>query len=792
MQNNVVRTVTVRGQSQGLDKVKADLEGVSSAQQKVGQTGEGMGQATERAAKRQLSAASNYDRMYERIDRLARITREYGRDLSIAERALNTGHISTERHAQTVAMLQQRYERLTVAEQGSRTQMTATTMAIDQQAGATMRLAAANDNLGGSTANIAAQFQDIGVTAAMGMNPVMIALQQGTQLSAVLNTMQNPVKGLGMALLSIVNPVSLATIGFVALTAAAIQFFTASNDNAKDATDALERHNEWLDKTLTGYEKIRDAADEVLEAASRMPEGVVVSDLKAGLQEQEEAAKRVEAQIVRNNSRLAETVTFLEQLRDAGRAAGDEGSPDVEAVIRAIELLSKLTVGVESTRKELDAAADAAARFIDSTEDEALKQLGRDALALVQQLMQVSAQADSTAEALRNIPNEIRIQISMRQTFDEAMGEIGDLYMDPRSRFDVARENLDAWALQAKGTAQTYSELVGFAGEYQRVLDSINAAEAKANEKSGAGRAREAEKLQRSYADLVRDSRQFIAEQELEVAALGLSAEATARLRFEQEMLNKAANDNIALTPEQRDEIGSLALEMASAEERTRRLAESYNLGRDTFKGFFADLRSNLREGMGLWDAFADAGGKALDRLLDRALDTAADQVWSALWKGLSGGLGGGATGGTWGNGLWGSAIFNAKGNIYSSPSLSSYSNQIHDTPRLFNFANGIGQFAEAGPEAIMPLGRDGHGRLGVRVAEQAASSATGGFSVTVINQGQPAAVQSVRQTKDEKGGVGLEVTLKPVVEGMIKESIAGGRMDGVMEAVYGVKRVPR
>src|SRR5215217_9053164 len=68
--------------------------------------------------------------------------------------------------------------------------------AIDEQAQALRRLAAANDNAAGSTANIAAQFQDIGVTAAMGMNPIMIALQQGTQLSAVLNTMQNPLKGL--------------------------------------------------------------------------------------------------------------------------------------------------------------------------------------------------------------------------------------------------------------------------------------------------------------------------------------------------------------------------------------------------------------------------------------------------------------------------------------------------------------------------------------------------------------------------------------------------------------------
>lgn len=75
-----------------------------------------------------------------------------------------------------------------------------------------------------NTANIAAQFQDIGVTAAMGMNPLLIAMQQGTQLSAILNTMERPLQGIAIAFRSILNPVSLLSIGFVALIAAGLQF----------------------------------------------------------------------------------------------------------------------------------------------------------------------------------------------------------------------------------------------------------------------------------------------------------------------------------------------------------------------------------------------------------------------------------------------------------------------------------------------------------------------------------------------------------------------------------------
>lgn len=71
---------------------------------------------------------------------------------------------------------------------------------------------------------------------------------------------------------------------------------------------------------------------------------------------------------------------------------------------------------------------------------------------------------------------------------------------------------------------------------------------------------------------------------------------------------------------------------------------------------------------------------------------------------------------------------FNAKGNVYDSPSLSAYSNSIVSTPTYFAFAKGAGLMGEAGPEAIMPLTRAPDGSLGVRAvgagASQSVSSA--------------------------------------------------------------------
>lgn len=106
--------------------------------------------------------------------------------------------------------------------------------------------AAANDNLNrvqATPANIAAQFQDIGVTAAGGLSPLLIALQQGTQLSAAFSGGAG-LGAIGAALKQVFSPVSLLTIGVVALIAYLIQlamgFFNA-DDEAKKLSATLDK-----------------------------------------------------------------------------------------------------------------------------------------------------------------------------------------------------------------------------------------------------------------------------------------------------------------------------------------------------------------------------------------------------------------------------------------------------------------------------------------------------------------------------------------------------------------------
>ncbi|WP_313508349.1 phage tail tape measure protein [Kosakonia sacchari] len=77
---------------------------------------------------------------------------------------------------------------------------------------------------------------------------------------------------------------------------------------------------------------------------------------------------------------------------------------------------------------------------------------------------------------------------------------------------------------------------------------------------------------------------------------------------------------------------------------------------------------------------------------------------------------------------------FNALGGVYDSPSLSAYSNGIYNSPQLFAFAQGAGVFAEAGPEAIMPLTRASDGSLGVRAVGSRVNGATSSGGAPQVN----------------------------------------------------------
>lgn len=112
--------------------------------------------------------------------------------------------------------------------------------------------------------------------------------------------------------------------------------------------------------------------------------------------------------------------------------------------------------------------------------------------------------------------------------------------------------------------------------------------------------------------------------------------------------------------------------------------------------------------------------------------------------------------------------IPNAKGGVYDSLSLSAYSGGVYDSPQMFAFAKGAGVFAEAGPEAILPLHRGPDGSLGVMAA--GAGGETGSPSITfggitqhiqVGGQADAATLADVRRAAEQGARDGYDLMLR-------------------------------
>lgn len=121
-----------------------------------------------------------------------------------------------------------------------------------------------------------------------------------------------------------------------------------------------------------------------------------------------------------------------------------------------------------------------------------------------------------------------------------------------------------------------------------------------------------------------------------------------------------------------------------------------------------------------------------------------------------------------------GSALASAKGNAFSGGNVIPMANGgIVNGPTLFPMANGAGLMGEAGPEAVMPLGRDSQGRLGVY---------GGGMNVTVNNNAAGVEVNP-RQTEE---GLTIDVVMANVAANVRR---GGNVVAEAFEQTYSVGR---
>jgi hypothetical protein len=690
--------------------------------------------------------------------------------------------------------------------------------------------AAANDNINrlqSTPGNIAAQFQDIGVTAAGGMSPLLIALQQGTQLSSA---MQGGVGNLLAGLRQLFNMTTVLTIGLVALVAAGLQMV------------------DWMSVAKTLITVVADGMDTLATAAESASEAIVYFGLVAAVA----FGPRILAAVLSLATTIGATLYGMIGRATVAMIVFASANPfgaiviAIGLVITAMSLLNDKFGGVfTSILKTVRAVANAILRFfmtafnsivtaaetvvngLTSAFSGIARMLGFDVTVgqidlsgfkfdtsanrdvvgdignfvsdtigsgadMLRGLMPKAAtpkgagasggaspqqsEAERQAKAYEELTKRAQERINsltdetMALGMTEAAGArflaqqellrnaaSQGITLDVKRREELMRlgeamasaqvdkavaEQTRAYQEQIRELEQQ-SELIGLTGRqlvetaaFQQLLNdavSVGKIDLKnmneemrkhillLRERAGNIAAQsEANRTAEFTADFTRNLELQTAAMERSRGEIGLTGAALTAYRIESDLLNRAARENIELTPEYVESVRQQAARFGELTEQVRLQQQRFDDARESLRGFFGDMVSGLQQGQSVWETFGNAVMNVVNRIINRLLDLAVDQAFNSLLN-LAANFGSsGSSGGGGGSNSASKSGDNSKsgGSVKEFAKGGAFTNGIYSDPTVFKFAKGgsFGVMGEAGPEAVMPLKRGSDGSLGVRV----------------------------------------------------------------------------
>ena len=611
-----------------------------------------------------------------------KLEKESARYAVAATNAVITGNASQEEALRKLMLLEQQHNAQLAAA------INATKPAIaanDNLAQSYKRVAAANDNASHNVSNLAAQFQDIAVTSAMGMSPLQIALQQGTQISAVLGPMgaAGAVKGLGAAFLSILNPVSLVVIGLVAAAAAAIQYVMSLTDNTKKTEAALKAHAQAVSSLKEAYGEAAGGAREYLSETKNMATalagiakiklgdvfktqvkelvegGKLIQPATDGIQSQMRKVQQslnLETDIKKRGVLFDELEQLRSQLDTVGKTAlvtGEKFKPftgEIDTLIKSINAGNPNIVGFrEAIARRLNLEPNNAA----------LQKLGEEILTLVETASKSQSGLRAMESNIRDIGNAASSETKRVTDFKNAMQGLADIGKEPVSDL----EKLYGDALR---TARSIGQVTAAFKEYEEArkrLDNLNPLVINSDGDRVAvpmpgvkplprkiqphidDADAAAEKARESYTDLIKTANDRIRQMEVERNAIDRSSAETEALRMRQDLLTQAMDAQGNVAAERVGEIdrlakryGELAMEIDRARFASDILFEREQLGRtDIEQQVASDMRRLYGDDYAKHMDSAEAGQVRFNETLRQTQDEmrALDEVGKQAFEGI-------------------------------------------------------------------------------------------------------------------------------------------------------------
>jgi len=308
---NATSTLDVRSAKSQFDDLRSSLlQNIVAAEHLRGEQAQ-LARQTEEAARAASGKAEALDRLRAKYNPVYAASKQYETALDEISTAEREGAIS----AQLAADARQRTAQ----------QLAGASAVVDQHTAAMQRNATTTQQ----GIMVGHQLSDVLITSQMGFQSVgMIALQQGSQLAAQMNSLKAAGGGVFRTLLagftSLVNPLSLITIGAVAVGAAIAKWFFAGAEETKSFGDALSDAN-------TKIQNLRRASDALATgnlSQLRREYGAVNEELRVHIERLQQVAK-IESKNVNRD--------LIASIEDALTSDGNPFTGSVDEVRRAFD-----------------------------------------------------------------------------------------------------------------------------------------------------------------------------------------------------------------------------------------------------------------------------------------------------------------------------------------------------------------------------------------------------------------------------------------------------------------------
>lgn len=612
------------------------------------------------------------------------------------------------------------------------------------------------------TGNIVAQFQDIAVTAAMGMNPLTIAIQQGTQLSAILETMKNPLEGLKSGFKALISPISLVTVGLTSLAVVGIQMIDWSSAGQK----ALFLLADSLDFVADNV-NVLSAALGILALSTLPSLTTLLTTITPKLIAFGVALKNVAIAVAAFSFKAF--VGFLTPL------AGTLG----------IVTLCFLALGAAIVKLKTNLSVLQSVLFVVQKSFNGLIQSIASASAATFGFINLfrGGKFKDISEAVGEILNTDYIEKfgeklhdaakSLRE-YNKEVEEVKNPWESVNKYFNSTLRNIQLeTSLIGKETQEV--ERLRFAFELRNRaiesgLDVTQKDVAKKLQKqtrllTEAKMAFLTKQESATYDDFVATTERSIQALKDQQVQLFYSGEELYKMQAREDLINKATEKGITLTDTRLETIDRLSNGIAEQRANYDKLNYTLNTATTLTSGFFTDMKNGLQQGQSAWEAFGNAVTRVIDGIADALIQLASNRLVMSVagnWLMPGEDLGGVATIGS-GGGVTGTATIGSGGGVTGTATIGSsgaffgttitphakggvFTNNVIDSPTVFKFAKGsrFGVMGEAGPEAVMPLTRSSDGSLGVRAVN---NNSEGSITVNVINNTNVRARTEERQT---------------------------------------------